>query len=187
MKVWIDQDLCTGDGLCEEICPAVFTLLDDGLAYVKEGDDVMNDPGGAAGWSPSRAELEDAVTEAAEECPGECIFIETELAISPAPGAPSGPTASLAAVRGPLGEARALVGIGRLGRPRPAGTVSAPARRARAVGEEAGVGHHAVVGPHRAPLDVPGPPQHLEGLGERRSRWRRARARSSAVWLIVGR
>ena len=20
MKVWIDQDLCTGDGLCEEIC-----------------------------------------------------------------------------------------------------------------------------------------------------------------------
>ena len=36
MKVWIDQDLCTGDGLCEEIAPDVFTLLDDGLAYVKE-------------------------------------------------------------------------------------------------------------------------------------------------------
>ena len=32
MKVWIDQDLCTGDGLCEEIAPAVFTLLDDGSA-----------------------------------------------------------------------------------------------------------------------------------------------------------
>jgi len=32
MKVWIDQDLCTGDGLCEEIAPSVFTLLDDGLA-----------------------------------------------------------------------------------------------------------------------------------------------------------
>ena len=41
MKVWIDQDLCTGDGLCEEIAPAVFTLLDDGLAYVKEGDKVF--------------------------------------------------------------------------------------------------------------------------------------------------
>ena len=26
MKVWIDQDLCTGDGLCEEIAPDVFTL-----------------------------------------------------------------------------------------------------------------------------------------------------------------
>ena len=41
MKVWIDQDLCTGDGLCEEISPAVFALLDDGLAYVKEGDKVF--------------------------------------------------------------------------------------------------------------------------------------------------
>ena len=49
MKVWIDQDLCTGDGLCEEIAPAVFTLLDDGLAYVKEGDKVFSDPGGAEG------------------------------------------------------------------------------------------------------------------------------------------
>ena len=48
MKVWIDQDLCTGDGLCEEICPDVFTLLDDGLAYVKEGADVKSAPGGAA-------------------------------------------------------------------------------------------------------------------------------------------
>ena len=34
MKVWIDQDLCTGDGLCEEIAPAVFTLLDDGVLEV---------------------------------------------------------------------------------------------------------------------------------------------------------
>ncbi|MCU1490889.1 MAG: 4Fe-4S ferredoxin iron-sulfur binding domain protein [Acidimicrobiaceae bacterium] len=76
MKVWIDQDLCTGDGLCEEICPSVFTLLDDGLAYVKDGDKVMSDPGGAAGMVTVSPELEDAVTEAAEECPGECIFIE---------------------------------------------------------------------------------------------------------------
>ena len=47
MKVWIDQDLCTGDGLCEEIAPDVFTLLDDGLAYVKDGDvffaDIMDE------------------------------------------------------------------------------------------------------------------------------------------------
>ena len=49
MKVWIDQDLCTGDGLCEEIAPDVFTLLDDGLAYVKEGAKVFSDPGGAEG------------------------------------------------------------------------------------------------------------------------------------------
>ena len=77
MKVWIDQDLCTGDGLCEEIAPAVFTLLDDGLAYVKEGTEVKSAPGGAEGLAQVPSELEDAVTEAAEECPGECIFIES--------------------------------------------------------------------------------------------------------------
>jgi ferredoxin len=78
MKVWIDQDLCTGDGLCEEICPDVFTLLDDGLAYVKDDGGVKNDPGGAAGMVAVKPDLEDAVVEASEECPGECIFIERE-------------------------------------------------------------------------------------------------------------
>lgn len=75
MKVWIDQDLCTGDGLCEEICPDVFVLLDDGLAYVKEDGKPLNDPGGSAGQANVPDGLEEAVTEAAEECPGECIFI----------------------------------------------------------------------------------------------------------------
>ena len=55
MKVWIDQDLCTGDGLCEEIAPDVFTLLDDGLAYVKEGDKIYaaakGNPQGAEGMA----------------------------------------------------------------------------------------------------------------------------------------
>ena len=36
MKVWIDQDLCTGDGICSEICPDVFAARDDGLWVVKE-------------------------------------------------------------------------------------------------------------------------------------------------------
>jgi ferredoxin len=76
MKVWIDQDLCTGDGLCEEICPSVFTLLDDGLAYVKDGATVMNEPGGAQQMVTVATDLEPQVQEAAEECPGECIFIE---------------------------------------------------------------------------------------------------------------
>ncbi len=78
MKVWIDQDLCTGDGLCEEIAPDVFTLLDDGLAYVKEGAKVFSDPGGAEGLAAFPDSMLDAVVEAAEECPGECIFIEAE-------------------------------------------------------------------------------------------------------------
>ncbi len=78
MKVWIDQDLCTGDGLCEEICPSVFTLLDDGLAYVKQDGNVLNSPGGAEGLAVVPADMEDAVVEASEECPGECIFIERD-------------------------------------------------------------------------------------------------------------
>jgi ferredoxin len=76
MKVWIDQDLCTGDGLCEEIAPAVFTLLDDGLSYVKEGDKVFDKPGGHEGLAVVPEGMEDATREAAEECPGECIFME---------------------------------------------------------------------------------------------------------------
>jgi ferredoxin len=78
MKVWIDQDLCTGDGLCEEIAPSVFTLLDDGLAYVKEGAKVFSDPGGPEGLANVVEKDHDGTIESAEECPGECIFIEME-------------------------------------------------------------------------------------------------------------
>ena len=78
MKVWIDQDLCSGDGLCEEIAPAVFTLLEDGLAYVKQDGEVQNVPGGSGSQVDVPDELKESVTEASEECPGECIFIEGE-------------------------------------------------------------------------------------------------------------
>ena len=76
MKVWIDQDLCTGDGLCEEIAPDVFAMLDDGLAYVKDGDKILSEPSGAAGVAPVPDGLEEATIESAEECPGECNIIE---------------------------------------------------------------------------------------------------------------
>lgn len=82
-KVWIDQDLCTGDGLCSEICPSVFVMHDDGLAYVREQGDTGFDENGEPilrmkdGMASFPDDLEDAVREAAEECPGECIFIET--------------------------------------------------------------------------------------------------------------
>ena len=36
MKVWIDQNLCTGDGLCTDHCPDLFVLLDDGISYVRD-------------------------------------------------------------------------------------------------------------------------------------------------------
>jgi ferredoxin len=78
MRVWIDQDLCTGDGLCVDHCPEVFTLLEDGIAYVKDGDLVHNDPGQAAGLATVAPHRERHVILAAEDCPGECIFIEAE-------------------------------------------------------------------------------------------------------------
>lgn len=82
MKVWIDQDLCTGDGLCAEIAPPVFVMLDDGLAYVREGDTVFaaveGNPEGALGLAQVPSTLEESVIEAADECPGECIFIEMD-------------------------------------------------------------------------------------------------------------
>jgi ferredoxin len=62
MQVWVDQDLCTGDGLCEERCPGMFAMGDDGLSYTRASD--------------VPAALEDSVLDAAEECPGECIFVE---------------------------------------------------------------------------------------------------------------
>ena len=75
MKVWIDQDLCTGDGICVEIAPDVFTLLDDGLAYVKDGATIHN-PGGPSGLATVPESSYEATVDSAEECPGECIFIE---------------------------------------------------------------------------------------------------------------
>lgn len=76
MKVWIDQDLCTGDGLCEEIAPKVFKLLDDGLAYVVDPAGKVYNPGGPTGLADFTDDQTDGVVESAEECPGECIYIE---------------------------------------------------------------------------------------------------------------
>ncbi|CAM5559267.1 ferredoxin [Streptomyces violaceorubidus] len=41
LEVWIDQDLCTGDGICAQYAPEVFELDIDGLAYVKGADDEL--------------------------------------------------------------------------------------------------------------------------------------------------
>ena len=78
MRVWIDQDLCTGDGLCTDHCPEVFVLLEDGISYVMDAGAVQNDPGGAASTADVPVRLVDAVILAAEVCPGECIFIEED-------------------------------------------------------------------------------------------------------------
>lgn len=76
VQVWIDQDLCTGDGLCTEIAPDVFGMHDDGLAYVIKDGKMLIDPGGAQSVTPVSDDMIEEVVESAEECPGECIFIE---------------------------------------------------------------------------------------------------------------
>ena len=52
MKVWIEQEYCTGDGVCEELCPAVFEMGDDSLAH------------------------ESDVLDAQAQCAGECIYVK---------------------------------------------------------------------------------------------------------------
>ena len=64
MKVRIEQDYCTGDGLCEDLCPGVFRMGDDGLAHVKDGVEEVPE------------ELQEGVLDAQSQCAGECIYVE---------------------------------------------------------------------------------------------------------------
>jgi ferredoxin len=78
LEVWIDQDLCTGDGICAQYAPEVFELDIDGLAYVKppaapgEEADLLTEPGATA---PVPLPLLREVADSARECPGECIHV----------------------------------------------------------------------------------------------------------------
>jgi ferredoxin len=82
--VWIDQDLCTGDGLCTDHCPEVFVLLEDGISYVVDPElGIRNDPGGADSVASVGPRQLDAVVAAADDCPGECIFIEVRGSTEP--------------------------------------------------------------------------------------------------------
>jgi ferredoxin len=82
MRVWVDQQLCTGDGLCVQYAPEVFEFDIDGLAYVKDADgELLTDPGAQVAV-PEQLRL--PVLDAAKECPGECIFTEPAAADQPA-------------------------------------------------------------------------------------------------------
>jgi ferredoxin len=74
MKVWIDPDLCIGNGICEELCPDLF-IVKGGKAYVLDRGTQL--PPGPAGTAFIPAGLEEAAVEAAEACPGECIYIDS--------------------------------------------------------------------------------------------------------------
>ncbi len=58
-KVTVDAGACVGCGLCEQNCPDVFEVKDDGIAYVKAHE--------CAGCN---------LQEVADQCPVNCIKIE---------------------------------------------------------------------------------------------------------------
>ncbi len=62
MKVCIDPELCSGCGLCVDICPEVFELNEDEIAVVNV-DEVP-------------ADLHQTCLEAVDSCPTEAISIE---------------------------------------------------------------------------------------------------------------
>ena len=73
VKAAIDQSLCRGDCICEEICPAVFVLDPDGIAHVSERGQLLDGPGG---WATVPPNEEPAVLDAAAECPTQAIFVQ---------------------------------------------------------------------------------------------------------------
>ncbi len=63
MEVRIDEDLCTGCGLCEETCPDIFKMNDDkDIAEIIKTDYDEYD--------------EECIQEAVESCPSEAILTE---------------------------------------------------------------------------------------------------------------
>jgi ferredoxin len=73
LVVRIDQDKCTGDGLCVQRAPDVFEFDIDGLAYVKNSAGELQLAPGSAVRVP--LPLVDHVVDAADECPGNCIYV----------------------------------------------------------------------------------------------------------------
>lgn len=59
MKVYVDEDICIGCGLCAGICPEVFE---------------MNDNGKATAANAVTPDNEDAVKEAMDSCPVSAIL-----------------------------------------------------------------------------------------------------------------
>ncbi len=61
MKPHVDEDLCIGCALCEDLCPDVFQMGDDGLSHV-----INEAPG---------PDLYDCVSDAESSCPTAAISV----------------------------------------------------------------------------------------------------------------
>lgn len=74
MDVTIDRDQCTSSAICEVIAPDIFVIREDGLADLVDASVARRD--GSLVTCAVIPGREDAVREAAEQCPGECIFLK---------------------------------------------------------------------------------------------------------------
>jgi ferredoxin len=92
LQVRVDQDLCTGDGLCAQYAPEVFEFDIDGLAYVKDRAGELQLTPGARVDVPTHLRLE--VIDAAKECPGECIHVTRAGDGAPVAGPAADPAAA---------------------------------------------------------------------------------------------
>jgi ferredoxin len=81
LHVRVDQDLCTGDGLCVQYAPEVFEFDVDGLAYVKDDSGELKLAPGTTVVIPAHLRLD--VLDAAKECPGECIHVQRDALAEP--------------------------------------------------------------------------------------------------------
>ncbi|MHB8781224.1 MAG: ferredoxin [Candidatus Geothermincolia bacterium] len=62
MRARVDEDLCTGCAVCEDMCPEVFQVGDDDLAHI---------------ISEEECEEHD-LRDVAAECPNEAIIVEED-------------------------------------------------------------------------------------------------------------
>ncbi len=84
LTVWIDQELCTGDGLCVQYAPEVFEFDVDGLAYVKDEAGDLKLAAGERVAVPANLRLD--VIDSAKECPGNCIHVAKSADGAPVAG-----------------------------------------------------------------------------------------------------
>lgn len=77
LEVSIDQDACTGDGLCVQYAPTVFEFDIDGLAYVKDTQGELLTTAGSQVMVPEHLRLD--IVNAAHDCPGECIYVRDRV------------------------------------------------------------------------------------------------------------
>lgn len=89
IRMWVDQEGCTGCSICADECPELFIMWDrgpgsDGLAYAKPiahktgmGEDKTPLLKGESGTVVVPERLLEDVVYIADQCPGEIIFLET--------------------------------------------------------------------------------------------------------------